>query len=90
MSAGRRVAAKPRAEVADTDLPAPLAEVLELLAGESAASRTFIGGLVLGALVGAALAGGTLVRRATGREPGTGVSHALRRGIGRGSLRAGR
>lgn len=90
MSAGRRVAAKPRAEVADTDLPAPLAEVLELLAGESAASRTFIGGLVLGALVGAALAGGTLVRRGTGRETGKVVGRALRRGIGGGRMKARR
>ena len=66
MGRGRR---EGRREPAEIDRSAPLAEVLELLAGESAASRTFLGGLVLGALVGAALAGGSIVR---GRRTGLG------------------
>jgi hypothetical protein len=43
-----------------------LADLAELLGGESARSRKFLGGLVIGALVGAAVAGGSLVRRRTG------------------------
>ena len=42
-----------------------LADLAELLGGESARSRRFLGGLVVGALVGAAVAGGTLFRRRT-------------------------
>ncbi len=57
-----------RAGAGRAELPAPLADALELLAGESATSRTFLGGVVLGALVGAAVAGASLVRpRASGR-----------------------
>ena len=52
-----------RRDRVESDLPAPLADALELLAGESAASRAFLGGLALGALVGAALAGGAVARR---------------------------
>lgn len=63
MSPTRREGRERRGAPGDSDLPAPLAEALELLAGESAASRTFLGGLVLGALVGAAFAGGSLARR---------------------------
>ena len=43
-----------------------LVDLAELLGGESARSRKFLGGLVIGALVGAAVAGGTLVRRRAG------------------------
>ena len=46
-------------------LPARLAELAELVGGESARSRTFLGGLAIGALVGAALAGTAAVRRRT-------------------------
>ena len=40
-----------------------LADFAELLGGESGRSRTFLGGLVIGALVGAAVAGGSFLRR---------------------------
>ena len=40
-----------------------LAELVDLLGGESEGSRRFIGGLIAGALVGAALAGTSLLRR---------------------------
>ena len=40
-----------------------LADLAQLLGGESPRSRTFLGGLAIGALVGAALAGGSLLRR---------------------------
>jgi len=39
-----------------------LADLAELLGGESARSRKFLGGLVIGALVGAAVAGGSFLR----------------------------
>jgi hypothetical protein len=45
-----------------------LADLAELLAGESHRSRRFLGGIAIGALVGAALAGGSLLRR-RGRGP---------------------
>jgi hypothetical protein len=40
-----------------------LADLAELLGGDTSRSQRFLGGLVIGALVGAALAGGTLLRR---------------------------
>lgn len=40
-----------------------LADLAELLAGESPRSRRFLGGMIVGALVGAAIAGGALLRR---------------------------
>jgi hypothetical protein len=43
-----------------------LADLAELLAGDTPRSRRFLGGLAAGALVGAALAGAALLRR---REP---------------------
>ena len=46
-----------------------LADLAELLRGETPASRTFLGGLAAGAIVGAVLAGGSLLRR-RGRKPG--------------------
>jgi hypothetical protein len=45
-----------------------LADLAELLGGDSPRSRRFLGGLMVGALVGAAVAGGSLLRR--GRQPG--------------------
>lgn len=42
-------------------------EVVDLLGGESEGSRRFLGGIIAGALVGAALAGTTLLRRRAGR-----------------------
>ncbi|MEW6223757.1 MAG: hypothetical protein AB1627_03935 [Chloroflexota bacterium] len=39
-----------------------LADLAELLGGDTPRSRRFLGGLVVGALVGAALAGGSLLR----------------------------
>lgn len=41
-----------------------LADLAALLAGETPRSRRFLGGLVAGALVGAAIAGSTIWRRA--------------------------
>jgi hypothetical protein len=40
-----------------------LADLADLVGGESERSRRFLGGLVIGALVGAALAGSSLLRR---------------------------
>ncbi len=49
--------------------PARLTELAELLGGESTRSRRFLGGLVIGALVGAAVAGTAAIsRRASGRR----------------------
>jgi hypothetical protein len=42
---------------------ASLADLAELLNGESAGSKRFLGGLALGALVGAAIAGSTIWQR---------------------------
>ena len=42
---------------------ASLADLAELLNGESTGSRRFLGGLALGALVGAAIAGSTIWQR---------------------------
>ena len=43
-----------------------LADLSDLLGGDSNRSRKFLGGLVVGALVGAAIAGSTLLRRRRG------------------------
>lgn len=43
-----------------------LAQLVEILGGESEGSRRFLGGLIAGALVGAALAGTALLRRRGG------------------------
>ena len=50
------------APVRDT-APARLAELADLLGGESSRSKRFLGGLVVGALAGAAVAGITALRR---------------------------
>jgi hypothetical protein len=50
------------APVRDT-APARLAELADLLGGESTRSKRFLGGLIAGALAGAALAGAALLRR---------------------------
>jgi hypothetical protein len=51
----------------DRDRPEPqtprLADLAELLGGDSARSRRFLGGLAIGALAGAALAGSIARRR---------------------------
>jgi hypothetical protein len=50
-----------------TGLPQALADAVGILTGESSSSRRFLGGLIAGALVGAAVAGASLVRsRAVG------------------------
>lgn len=40
-----------------------LADLADLLAGDTPSSKRFLGGLIAGALVGAAVAGGSLLRR---------------------------
>jgi hypothetical protein len=63
------VATTPPADAAaggDVDYRTPLAglaDLAELLSGDSAGSRRFLGGLALGALVGAAIAGSTIWQR---------------------------
>jgi hypothetical protein len=61
----------------DPDVPArgtgprPLGgpgDLAELLGGDTQRSRRFLGGVIVGALVGAALAGGSLLRRRPPRE----------------------
>jgi hypothetical protein len=48
----------PKLPVIRTDTaPARLADLADLLGGESSRSRRFLGGLVIGALAGAAIAG---------------------------------
>jgi hypothetical protein len=54
--------ARASAPVRDT-APARLAELADLLGGESSRSKRFLGGLVVGALAGAALAGATVLSR---------------------------
>jgi hypothetical protein len=54
-------------------VPRPLGELAalaELLDGDTARSRRFLRGLVIGALVGAAVAGGSLFRRRPHRGGG--------------------
>jgi hypothetical protein len=47
-----------------------LADLAELLGGESPRSRKFLGGLVIGGLVGAVVAGGSLLRRRSRNKAG--------------------
>ena len=56
---------RPTVPVRDT-APARLAELADLLGGESSRSKRFLGGLVVGALAGAALAGVTALSRRRG------------------------
>ena len=51
-----------------------LADLAELLAGETPGSKRFLRGLVVGALVGAAVAGGSLLRRRGRPDGGSGVT----------------
>ena len=55
------------APVRDT-APARLAELADLLGGESSRSKRFLGGLVVGALAGAAVAGIAALRRQQERD----------------------
>jgi hypothetical protein len=48
-----------------------LADVAELLGGDTQRSRRFLGGLIAGALVGAAIAGSVLMRRRPAVRPET-------------------
>ena len=56
-----------RAPVRDT-APARLAELADLLGGESSRSKRFLGGLVVGALAGAAVAGASFLARRRGAD----------------------
>jgi len=51
---------------AEPPLQGGLADLLDLLGGESEGSRRFLGGLIAGALVGAAVAGTAVLRRRGG------------------------
>jgi len=51
-----------------------LADLAELLGGETPGSRRFLRGLAVGALVGAALAGSSLLRRRRKPAPGEGTT----------------
>jgi hypothetical protein len=62
---GRRPRALTRSAT-DARALGSLADLADLLGGESDRSRRFLGGVVAGALVGAALAGATLLRRRAG------------------------
>jgi hypothetical protein len=53
--------------VPDT-LPARLSELADLVGGDSPRSRKFLGGLVIGALAGAALVGSLAARRQPARR----------------------
>jgi hypothetical protein len=62
----RRTDARPANTPAVVPRPlGQLADLAALLDGDTARSRRFLGGLVVGALVGAAVAGGSLFRRRT-------------------------
>jgi hypothetical protein len=73
---GTALEAPPKAATLGSDAPVTyrgplqgLADLAELLGGESADSKRFLRGLALGALVGAAIAGSTLwQRRRKGRS----------------------
>jgi hypothetical protein len=52
-----------RPGVGPRPLGSNLADLAELLGGDTQRSRRFLGGLVVGALVGAAIAGSALLRR---------------------------
>jgi hypothetical protein len=54
---------------APSTAPARLVELADLLGGESTRSRKFLGGLVIGALVGAAVAGTAALARRTVDRP---------------------
>ena len=53
--------------------PAGLVALVDLLGGESSRSKRFLGGLVAGALVGAAIAGTSFLRRRLPRDPDDGA-----------------
>lgn len=57
---GRRAGA---AGLHATGTTGELADLLDLVGGDSARSRRFLGGVVAGALLGAAIAGSALLRR---------------------------
>jgi hypothetical protein len=54
---------------APSTAPARLVELADLLGGESNRSRKFLGGLVIGALVGAAVAGTAALAKRTRERP---------------------
>jgi hypothetical protein len=57
-------------------VPARLVDLADLVGGESSRSRRFLGGLIIGALAGAAVAGAGLVNRRGGRHDASGPGPA--------------
>ena len=58
---------RPRGITPDS-APTALVALADLLGGESSRSKRFLGGLVAGALVGAAIAGTSILRRRAPRD----------------------
>lgn len=63
MPGDERLPAPPTTTGGPRPMGSSLADLSELLGGDTRRSRQFLGGLIAGALVGAAIAGTTVLRR---------------------------